>query len=116
MVEQSTVAIEKAKPLVVDSVAHRRNVNRTKQDEEELKKLMEEHTGVSNEEEESSGETVKDTEVQAESSPEQKEEPKAEAQEEVADDELSSEEKTFKQRYADIQRYMHDKAEEIRKK
>ena len=115
MVEQSTVAVEKAKPLVVDSVAHRRNANRAKQDEEELKKLMEEHTGVSNEEEESSGETVKDTKVQAESSPEQKEESKAEAQEEAADDDLSSEEKTFKQRYADIQRYMHDKAEEHKK-
>ena len=115
MVEQSTVAVEKAKPLVVDSVAHRRNANRAKQDEEELKKLMEEHTGVSNEEEESSGETVKDTKVQAESRPEQKEESKAEAQEEAADDDLSSEEKTFKQRYADIQRYMHDKAEEHKK-
>ena len=116
MVEQTAAAVkEEAKPIVIDSAAHRRNAERTKRDEEELKQLLEEHTGVSDEKEESNSETVKDTKVQAESSPEQKEESKAEAQEEAADDDLSSEEKTFKQRYADIQRYMHDKAEEHKK-
>jgi len=114
MVEQTAAATEEAKPIMVDSAAHRRNANRAKQDEEELKKLLEEHTGVSDEKEESSSETVKDTEVQAESSSEQKEEPKAEAQEETTDDNLSAEEKTFKQRYADIQRHMQDKAEEYK--
>jgi len=51
--------------------------------------------------------------VQAESSPEQKEEPKAEAQEEI---ELSAEEKTFKQRYSDIRKHMQEKDKEFKSK
>jgi len=112
MVEQTAAATEEAKPIIIDSAAHRRNAERAKRDEEELKQLLEEHTGDSEQEEESSSEAVKDTKVQAESGSEQKEEPKAEAQEETTDDDLSAEEKTFKQRYADIQRHMQDKAEE----
>ena len=116
MVEQTAAVVkEETKPIVIDSAAHRRNAERAKRDEEELKQLLEEHTGVPDEKEESSSETVKDTKVQAESGSEQKEEPKAEAQEEAEDDDLSAEEKTFKQRYADIQRYMQDKAEEHKK-
>jgi len=111
MVEQ--VAIEKEKPIIVDSAAHRRNVERAKRDEEELKKLLEEREGdTSQEQEESSSEATKDSSVQAESDTKQKEtSDKNEAQKED-DSNLSAEEKTFKQRYADIQRYMQEKAEE----
>ena len=97
---------------MVDSAAHRRNAARAQRDEEELKQLLEEHTGGSGQEEEPSSKAIKDAPVQAKGDSKQEEESKAEAQEEVSDDDLSAEEKTFKQRYADIQRFMQDKAEE----
>jgi hypothetical protein len=112
MVEQTAAATEEAKPIMVDSAAHRRNAARAKRDEEELKQLLEEHTGGSGQEEEPSSKAIKDAPVQAKGDSKQEEESKAEAQEETSDDDLSAEEKTFKQRYADIQRYMQDKAEE----
>jgi len=112
MVEQTAAATEEAKPIMVDSAAHRRNAARAQRDEEELKQLLEEHTGGSGQEEEPSSKAIKDAPVQAKGDSKQEEEPKAEAQEETSDDDLSAEEKTFKQRYADIQRFMQDKAEE----
>jgi len=40
MAEQTAAVVkEEAKPIVIDSAAHRRNADRAKQDEEELKSL-----------------------------------------------------------------------------
>ena len=108
-----------AQTIETDSKSHLRNMSRVQRDEEELNKLLEE-AGISNgevqqetpeeatEEESSSAEPVKQP-VQAEGDTKQKEEPKSEAQEE----DLSAEEKTFKQRYSDIRRHMDDKQKEF---
>ena len=58
-----------------------------------------------------SGEEPEAEPVQAESDTEQKEEPKAEAQEN--DTELSAEEKNFKKRYGDLRRHQQKKEEEF---
>jgi len=112
MVEQ--VVAEEVKPLTVDSAAHSRNAARAKRDEEELQKLLKDHIGDTGQEEESSGETVEDTQVQTESDPKQKEATKEVKTQEEADldAELNSEEKTFKQRYSDIRTYMLEKEKE----
>ena len=100
----------------VHSASHMRNQARIDKDEAELRDILKE-AGYTQEDEteEETAEAKPDSKepeakpVQAKGDPKQKEEPKAEAQE---DDDLSAEEKTFKQRYADIQRYMQDKADE----
>ena len=103
----------------VHSASHMRNQARINKDEAELRELLKE-AGYS-QEDETQEETVeaepdsKEPEakpVQAEGDSKQKEEPKAEAQEADEDDDLSAEEKTFKQRYGDIRRHMKDKEQE----
>jgi hypothetical protein len=105
-----------AQTIETDSRSHLRNMSRVQRDEEELSKLLKE-AGIpdgqetseeATEEESSSAEPVKQP-VQAEGDTKQKEEPKSEAQEE----DLSVEEKTFKQRYSDIRRHMDDKQKEF---
>jgi len=104
----------------VHSASHMRNQARIDKDEAELREILKE-AGYAQEDEtqEETAEAKPDSKepeakpVQAEGDTKQKEEPKAEAQEADDDDaDLSAEEKTFKQRYADIQRYMQDKANE----
>jgi len=102
----------------VHSASHMRNQARINKDEAELRELLKE-AGYSQEDEtqEETAEAKPDSKepeaetVQAESDSKQKEEPKAEAQE-TDDDDLSAEEKTFKQRYGDIRRHMKDKEQE----
>jgi len=104
----------------VHSASHIRNQARIDKDEAELRELLKQ-AGYAEEEDETQEETTeakpdsKEPEakpVQAEGDSKQKEEPKAEAQEADDDDDLSAEEKTFKQRYGDIRRHMKDKEQE----
>ena len=103
----------------VHSASHMRNQARINKDEAELRELLKE-AGYSqeNETQEETAEAEPDSKepeaepVQAEGDSKQKEEPKAEAQEADDDDDLSAEEKTFKQRYGDIRRHMKDKEQE----
>jgi len=103
--------------VLIDSGSHKRNDARIKKDEEELEQLkklargeVDEPKEEQAEEQEPDGKTVNIETVQAESDTEQKEEPKAEAQE---DDELSAEEKNFKKRYGDLRRHTQKKEEEF---
>ena len=103
----------------VHSASHMRNQARVNKDEAELRELMKQ-AGITQEDEtqEETAEAEPDSKepeaepVQAEGDSKQKEEPKAEAQEADDDDDLSAEEKTFKQRYGDIRRHMKDKEQE----
>tara|TARA_A200000159_G_scaffold157688_1_gene174084 strand:- start:1025 stop:1972 length:948 start_codon:yes stop_codon:yes gene_type:complete len=103
----------------VHSASHMRNQARIDKDEAELREILKE-AGYTQEDEtqEETAEAKPDSKepeaepVQAEGDSKQKEEPKAEAQEADEDDDLSAEEKTFKQRYGDIRRHMKDKEQE----
>ena len=103
----------------VHSASHMRNQARINKDEAELRDLLKD-AGYTQEDEtqEETAEAKPDSKepeakpVQAEGDSKQKEEPKAEAQEADDDTDLSSEEKTFKQRYGDIRRHMKDKEQE----
>ena len=103
----------------VHSASHMRNQARIDKDEAELREILKE-AGYTQEDEtqEETAEAEPDSKepeaepVQAEGDSKQKEEPKAEAQEADDDDDLSAEEKTFKQRYGDIRRHMKDKEQE----
>ena len=93
------------------------NEERIKKDEEELLALKKEALGITDEEsteDKPSSEEPEAEPVQAESNTEQKEEPKAEAQED--DTELSAEEKNFKKRYGDLRRHSQKKEEEFNAK
>ena len=103
----------------VHSASHMRNQARINKDEAELRELLKE-AGYAQEDEtqEETAEAEPDSKepeaesVQAEGDTKQEEKPKAEAQEADEDDDLSAEEKTFKQRYGDIRRHMKDKEQE----
>ena len=102
MAEGGTMLHEKQniKSVHINSASHARNEARIKQDEEELKELMKQARaakGITDEEDtedKPSSEEPEAEPVQAEGDTEQKEEPKAEAQED--DSGLSAEEKNFK--------------------
>ena len=119
MAEGGTMIHEKQniKSVQMNSKSHARNDARIKQDEEELKELMKQARaakGITDEEsteDKPSSEEPEAESVQAESDTEQKEEPKAEAQED--DTELSAEEKNFKKRYGDLRRHQQKKEEEF---
>ena len=119
MAEGGTMIHEKQniKSVHMNSKSHARNDARIKQDEEELKELMKQARaakGITDEEsteDKPSSEEPKTEPVQAEGDTEQKEEPKAEAQED--DSELSAEEKNFKKRYGDLRRHQQKKEEEF---
>ena len=115
---KGTTMSAEAQVIQTDSVSHKRNLSRIARDEAELKALMQ-GQGVDSDEQQEEEATPQEgldssqsgrPQVQAEGDTEQKEEPKAEAQKDDA--ELSSEEKTFKQRYSDIRRHMQDKEQE----
>ena len=119
MAEDGTMLHEKQniKAVYINSASHARNDARIKQDEEELAELIKQAKaakGITDEEstEDKPGSEEPEAEsVQAESDTEQKEEPKAEAQED--DTELSAEEKNFKKRYGDLRRHQQKKEEEF---
>jgi len=105
------------KKETINAAPHLRNQARIAADEAELEEIKRRMSGESDETEEETVEAESRSEsstpeaVQAESNSQQKEKPKAEAQED--DDDLSAEEKTFKQRYGDIRRHMQDKEKEF---
>jgi hypothetical protein len=105
------------KKETINAAPHLRNQARIAADEAELEEIKRRIRGESDETEEETVEAEPRSEsstpeaVQAESNPQQKEKSKAEAQED--DDDLSAEEKTFKQRYGDIRRHMQDKEKEF---
>ena len=119
MAEDGTMLHEKQniKAVYINSASHARNDARIKQDEEELAELIKQAKaakGITDEEstEDKPGSEEPEAEsVQAESDTEQKEESKAEAQED--DTELSAEEKNFKKRYGDLRRHQQKKEEEF---
>tara|TARA_B100000683_G_scaffold97482_1_gene96355 strand:- start:1379 stop:2350 length:972 start_codon:yes stop_codon:yes gene_type:complete len=119
MAEGGTMLHEKQniKSVHINSASHARNEARIKQDEEELKELMKQARaakGITDEEDtedKPSSEEPEAEPVQAEGDTEQKEEPKAEAQED--DSGLSAEEKNFKKRYGDLRRHQQKKEEEF---
>ena len=119
MAEGGTMLHEKQniKSVQMNSKSHARNDPRIMQDEEELKELMKQARaakGITDEEDtedKPSGEEPEAEPVQAESDTEQKEAPKAEAQDN--DTELSAEEKNFKKRYGDLRRHQQKKEEEF---
>ena len=94
------------------------NEERIKKDEEEFLAMKKKALGQTDEEEttevEPSSEEPEAEPVQAESDTKQKEEPKAEAQED--DTNLSAEEKNFKKRYGDLRRHSQKKEEEFNAK
>jgi hypothetical protein len=93
------------------------NEERIKKDEEELLALKKEALGITDEEGTEDKPDSKEPEaepVQAEGDTKQKEEPKAEAQED--DSGLSAEEKNFKKRYGDLRRHTQKKEEEFNAK
>ena len=93
------------------------NEERIKKDEAEFEAMKKAALGVTDEEsteDKPSSEEPEAKPVQAESNTEQKEEPKAEAQED--DTELSPEEKNFKKRYGDLRRHSQKKEEEFNAK
>lgn len=105
------------KKETINAAPHLRNQARIAADEAELEAIKRRMRGEPDETEEETVEAEPRSEsstpeaVQAESNTQQKEKPKAEAQED--DDDLSAEEKTFKQRYGDIRRHMQDKEKEF---
>ena len=93
------------------------NEERIKKDEAEFEAMKKAALGVTDEEsteDKPSSEEPEAKPVQAESNTEQKEEPKAEAQED--DSELSTEEKNLKKRYGDLRRHSQKKEEEFNAK
>tara|TARA_R100000951_G_scaffold33992_1_gene29044 strand:- start:19 stop:948 length:930 start_codon:yes stop_codon:yes gene_type:complete len=105
-----------AEAIQTDSMSHKRNASRVQRDEEELKELLKQAGVTTDETEEEetveaepdSSESVEPP-VQAESVTKQKEESKAEAQ----DEDLSAEEKNFKKRYGDLRRHTQEKEKEF---
>lgn len=97
----------------VDSASHLRNAARVKKDEEDLRKLMEEHLNGAQEptsdvqqeatEEAPQEERVTKEDTNEESQESRKEEPK-----------LSKEEESFKKRYGDLRRHMQEKEQEYK--
>ena len=90
---------------------------RIKKDEAEFEAMKKAALGVTDEEsteDKPSSEEPEAKPVQAENNTEQKEETKAEAQED--DSELSTEEKNFKKRYGDLRRHSQKKEEEFNAK
>lgn len=107
------------KSVPMNSRSHARNEDRWKQDEEELKELKKQARAAKGLPDETSEESVEDQPsseepkaepVQAESDTKQEEKPKAEAQEE---DDLSAEEKTFKQRYGELRRHQQEQKKDF---
>ena len=97
----------------VDSASHLRNAARVKKDEEDLRKLMEEHLNGAQEptsdvQQEATEEVTQEERVAKEDTNEElqesrKEEPK-----------LSKEEESFKKRYGDLRRHMQEKEQEYK--
>lgn len=99
--------------MSVDSASHVRNAARVKRDEEELRKLMAQARGETEEptEEETTEEVTQEEPETQESAAEEVQERKAEPKEEPK---LSKEEESFKKRYGDLRRHMQEKEQEYK--
>jgi hypothetical protein len=93
-------------------IKNNRNAERIAKEEAELKELMKNHVGAEQEEPDSEG--TEEAQVQDESNPEQeatKETPEAQ---EADDKSLTAEERSYKKRYADIQKHLAKKESEFK--
>lgn len=98
--------------IKADSYAHERNKELLEKEERELEALIKGQQ-VDEEQEEPNSESVEDTSVQDEGDTQQ-EASKEEA--EAPKEELSAEERTFKQRYADVQRHLAKKEKDYKER
>ena len=97
----------------VDSASHARNAARVKKDEEDLRKLMEEHLNGSQEstsdiQQEATEEVTQEEPVAKEDTNDKPEESRKE------EPQLSKEEESFKKRYGDLRRHMQEKEQEFK--
>jgi len=93
-------------------IKNNRNAERIAREEAELKELMRNHVGAEQEEPDSEG--TEEAQVQDESNPKQeatKETPEAQ---ETDDKSLTAEERSYKKRYADIQKHLAKKESEFK--
>jgi hypothetical protein len=93
----------------VDSASHLRNAARVKKEEEELRKLMEQHL---NGEDTRSVQQEAPEEAPQESSEAEAVERRSETKEAEQEEKLSKEEESFKKRYGDLRRHMQEKEQE----
>ena len=97
----------------VDSASHLRNAARVKKDEEDLRKLMEEHLNGAQEptsdvQQEATEEVTQEERVAKEDTNEEPQESRKE------EPQLSKEEESFKKRYGDLRRHMQEKEQEYK--
>ena len=98
----------------VDSASHLRNAARVKRDEEELRKLMAEARGETDEEstsdiqQEATEEVTQEERVTKEDTNEEPQESRKE------EPQLTKEEESFKKRYGDLRRHMQEKEQEFK--
>jgi hypothetical protein len=99
--------------MSVDSASHARNAARVQREEEELRKLMAQARGETDEVDADSGEQESTQQAPQEASRQEdtNEEPQESRQEEVK---LSKEEESFKKRYGDLRRHMQEKEQEYK--
>ena len=100
--------------MSVDSASHARNAARVKREEEELRKLMAQARGETDEVDTDSGEqepSQEATQEQRVTQEDTNEEPKESNKEEPK---LSKEEESFKKRYGDLRRHMQEKEQEYK--
>ena len=99
--------------MSVDSASHARNAARVQRDEEELRKLMAEARGETDEESTSDiqQEATEEAPQEASREADTNEKPQESNQEEVK---LSKEEESFKKRYGDLRRHMQEKEQEYK--
>lgn len=109
MPELAQVKTPKIAGFVQSQGGSKANKRRIEESEAELKALMEEQN---NDSQEPDSEAVEATEIQDEGNPKQKE---ANAKDKAQEDEnLSSEEKTYKKRYSDLRNHLNKQAEELK--
>ena len=100
--------------MSVDSASHARNAARVKREEEELRKLMAQARGETDEVDTDSGEQAASQEAPQEEravKEDTNEKPQESNQEEPK---LSKEEESFKKRYGDLRRHMQEKEQEYK--
>src|SRR5210317_1809855 len=99
--------------MSVDSASHARNAARVQREEEQLRKLMAQARGETDEESTSDiqQEATEETPQEASREADTNEEPKEGRKEEP---QLSREEESFKKRYGDLRRHMQEKEQEFK--
>ena len=93
-------------------IKNNRNAERIAREEAELKELMRNHVGAEQEEPDSEG--TQEAQVQDESNPKQEATQEASEAQEADDASLTGEERSYKKRYADIQKHLAKKESEFK--